>query len=198
MEKKVAVILADGFEEAEALVVVDILRRSGIICDMISIHKEIVLGSHRIKVLADKLFDEIDKNSYDMIFLPGGHVGANNLRDFLPLVEWIKDFNEKGKYLAAICAAPIVFAKANIVNGKNITSYPDDIYREEFINATYIDDDGKMDEMVVVDDNIITSRGPATVFPFAYKLVDILGKDSKNLKVGMLYNDFCKEIKDNR
>jgi 4-methyl-5(b-hydroxyethyl)-thiazole monophosphate biosynthesis len=196
MEKKVAIMLADGFEEVEALTVVDVLRRANIACDMISIGKEYVLGSHRIIVKADKLFSEIDKDSYEMIYLPGGHVGANNLRDFNPLIDWIRYAYQNEKYLVAICAAPIVLAKAGIIQRKEVTSYPDDIYRKALQDANYVDDNHKMEEMVVVSDRIITSRGPATALPLAYKLVSILGGDSERLRNGMLYNDLCDVIRE--
>ena len=183
--KKVCIMLADGFEEIEALSVVDILRRSNIECDMVSIKDEMVKGSHGIYVKADKQISNIEKNSYTMIVLPGGLPGATNLESCEELITWIKEFaNNPEKYISAICAAPQILAKADIVKGKKVTSYPANEFRNALKEAVYIDDNSKT---VVIDGNIITSRGPATAFDFAYKLVEILGKDVEALKKGMLY-----------
>lgn len=186
--KKVAVLLADGFEEIEALTIVDVLRRAKITCDMISISNEIVCGAHNIEVKSDKLLDESIED-YDMVVLPGGLPGADNLAKNEIVLEVIKKFNnDKNKYVAAICASPaIVLPKAGIEEDKYITSYPDEEYEKMLEKANYVD------ELVVVDNNLITSRGPATTMLFAYKLVDILGGDSKSLKEGMLWNKLEEE-----
>ena len=185
-EKKIAVMLAEGFEEIEALSVVDIVRRSNMICDMVSINGEIVKGSHGIFIKADKNIAEINKDDYTMIVLPGGLPGADNLKECKELIFWIKEFsNNTKKYVAAICAAPQVLAKAGIVKGKKITSYPDDEFRKSLKDAEYVDD---IKQSVVMDGDIITSRGPATAFSFAYKLVEILGGNVETLKKGMLFN----------
>lgn len=181
--KKVAIILAEGFEEIEALTTADILRRAGITCDLMSIDKELVSSCHKITVKVDKIFDD-SVNEYDMIVLPGGLPGATNLAENSKLVETIKKFNnDKSKYVAAICASPaIVLSKAGITENRFITSYPDEEFESLLKDANFVD------ELVVVDGNLITSRGPATTMLFAYKLVDILGKNSENLKEGMLWN----------
>ena len=186
--KKVAIMLANGFEEIEALTVVDVLRRANIDCDTVSIHEELVESCHGVQVKSDKHIDNIDKDSYDMIVLPGGLPGADYLRDCAELISWIQDFSKNSnKYIAAICAAPQVLAKAGIEKGRKVTSYPGNIFREILKDANYIED------LVVVDGNIITSRGPATAMSFAYKLVDILDGNSEALKSGMLYNMISKE-----
>lgn len=185
-KKKVAVILADGFEEIEALSVVDIVRRSNIICDLVSIKNEMVEGSHGIFIKSDKNIAEINKDNYTMIVLPGGLPGADNLKECKDLILWLRNFsNNPQKYIAAICAAPQVLAKADIVKGKKVTSYPDDAFKKVLKDAEYIEN---AKQTVVVDGNIITSRGPATAFSFAYRLVEILGGDVNTLKNGMLYN----------
>lgn len=184
--KKVAVMLADGFEEIEALTVVDIVRRARIECELISIKDEMVKSCHGVVVKADKSILNINKDDYIMIVLPGGLPGADNLRDCEALITLIKEFaNNPEKYVAAICAAPQVFAKADIVKGKEVTSYPADEFRKILSDAKYIDDNRKT---VVIDENIITSRGPATAFDFAYKIVELLGGDAESIKKGMLYN----------
>lgn len=186
--KKVAVLLANGFEEIEALTVVDILRRAGILCDMVSIDDEIVCGAHNIEVKSNILFNENIKD-YDMVVLPGGLPGAENLAKNEKVLDLIKTFNnDKSKYIAAICASPaIVLTEAGIEENRYITSYPGKEYEERLENANYLD------ELVVVDENLITSRGPATTMLFAYKLVDILGENSQSLKEGMLWNKLEEE-----
>ena len=189
MSKKVAVLLANGFEEGEALFVVDIMRRAGFTCDAVSVEGEIVQGSHGIKTVSDCLIADADRSSYDMIVLPGGLPGADTLRDNGIVIEWVKEFaSSSDKYVAAICAAPQVLAKAGVVKGHRITSYPGEKYRALFSDADYVDDNTLMDECVVADGNLITSRGPGTTLPFAYKLVEILGGDADKLRQAMQYN----------
>lgn len=179
---KVAVFLAEGFEEGESLFVIDVLRRADIKCDSVSIAGEIVKGSHNIMVKADKIIsDEIKE--YDMIVFPGGLPGATNLRDDERVIELVKYFDKTPeKFIAAICAAPMILEKAGIVKGRTITSYPGEKYTALFKEANYVED------IVAIDNHLITSRGPATTLPFAYTLVDVLGGDSSKLKQGMLYN----------
>ena len=189
MQKKVAVLLANGFEEGEALFVVDIMRRAGFICDTVSVEKEIVEGSHGIRTISDYLLKDVDRSSYDMIVLPGGLPGADTLRDNDIVIEWVKEISSlSGKYVAAICAAPQVLARAGIVKNRRVTSYPGEKYRKIFEDADYVDDNTKMEECVVVDGNLITSRGPGTTLPFAYKLVEKLGGDADKLRQAMQYN----------
>ena len=189
-EKKAAVLLADGFEEGEALFVVDIIRRGGFVCDAVSVMKrELVEGSHGIRTIADVILEDVDRDSYDMVILPGGLPGADTLRDNETVVSWVSAFAaDENKYVAAICAAPQVLAKAGVITGRRVTSYPGEKYRTILQGADYIDDNTKTEECVVVDGNLITSRGPGTTLPFAYKLVEILGGDADKLRQAMQYN----------
>ena len=183
--KKVAVLLAEGFEEIEALTVVDILRRAAIHCDCVSISdKKEIKGAHDIIIKSDKNISE-EILSYDMIVLPGGVLGAENLSNSETVLHTIRLFMKNDeKYVAAICASPaVVLSKIDLIKEKNITSYPGKDYEEILKNANY------KNETVVQDGNLITSRGPATTMAFAYKLVDVLGKDSSKLKKGMLYEE---------
>lgn len=182
--KKVAVFLADGFEEIEALTVVDVLRRAKIKCDMVSITEDLnVKGTHDILVKADRVMGD-DLKEYDMLVMPGGLPGASNLAKCEKLIELIKEFNKNDeKYIAAICASPAyVLPKAGIETDRYITSYPGEDLEKRLENASYVD------ELVSVDANLITSRGPATAMLFAYKLVELLGGNQEELKEGMLYN----------
>ena len=181
--KKVAVLLADGFEEIEALTVVDVLRRADIHCDMVSIKDKEVVGAHNIKVISNILIDDI--KDIDMVVLPGGMPGATNLRDDKRVIDLIQNCIKNNKKVAAICAAPIVLAKAGIINGENITSYPG--FEEDLVGANYKED------LVVVNNNIITSRGPATALEFAYTLLKELDSPKeKEIREGMLYNLLIK------
>ena len=193
---KVAVLLADGFEEIEALTVVDVLRRARVECEMVAVKdvdnaekvmvgdgKE-VMGAHGIQVRADSVMTEVEQLSFDMIVLPGGLPGADNLRDNVKVTGWVQNFVQMdGKNVAAICAAPQVLAKANVVRGRRATSYPADMYRQVLAEAGA---DYK-DERVVVDGRMITSQGPGTSLEFAYTLLEVLGVDASGLKAGMLY-----------
>lgn len=180
--KRAAVLLAEGYEEGESLFLIDILRRADIECRSVSVDgTETVTGGHGITVIADRKLDDSIRD-YDMLVLPGGMPGAENLRKNPKVIEAVRAFaNAPDKYLAAICAAPMVLKEAGVTKGRKLTSYPADKYRAMFEDARY------SEEIVVVDDRLITSRGPATTLPFAFALVDALGGDSAPLKAGMLY-----------
>ena len=176
---KVAVILADGFEEIEALTVVDVLRRANITCHMVGFEAQ-VTGSHAIQVQADRVFDG-DLSEYDMIVLPGGMPGSAHLRDNEQLIAELQKCEQVGKKVAAICAAPIVLNRAGLLKDKEFTCY--DGVQEQIADGHY------RKETVVVDGQITTSRGPATAFAFAYNLVEQLGGDANGLREAMLYRD---------
>lgn len=176
--KKVAVVLANGFEEIEALTPVDVLRRASIECDMVGLTALEVEGSHGIKVQADQVFTG-DLSAYDMVVLPGGMPGSVNLRDHAGLIAALQVVAEKGKYVAAICAAPIVLEKAELLVERRYTCYPGQ--EERIASGQYVT------ETVVVDGPIITSRGAGTALDFAYRLVDLLGGDGASLAKAMVY-----------
>ncbi|HCW53672.1 MAG TPA: DJ-1 family protein [Clostridium sp.] len=182
--KKVCVLLAEGFEEIEALTVSDVMRRANIQCDLVSIKDKTVKSSHGVVVEADKIFD--DNMEYDLVVLPGGMPGAANLRDDERVITLLKNQNNSNKLIGAICAAPIVLGRAGLTEGLNMTSYPG--FEDELPNCIY------SEEAVVVDKNIITSRGPATAMLFAYKLLEELGyaKEKEEIASGMLYTKYFK------
>ncbi|PRR82812.1 DJ-1 family glyoxalase III [Clostridium vincentii] len=177
--KRVAVLLAEGFEEIEALTVVDIMRRAKVNCDMVSLEKLSVIGAHNIEVKCDKVISDNIKE-YDLIVMPGGMPGSVNLKNSEKVINAVKYFNENNKLMGVICAAPIVLAAADVISGRNVTSYPE--IKEELKGCNYKEDE------VVVDGNIITSRGPATAMSFSYKLLEVLGYDNyKEISKAMLY-----------
>ncbi len=164
--KKISVFLAEGFEEIEALSVVDICRRAQIEVKTVSVtgHKQ-VMGAHGIAVHADEVFDAIDFNKMDGIVLPGGMPGTIHLGEHAGVVEQVKAFAANGKLTAAICAAPSVFANAGILDGKTATVYPG-CEAGEGINW--------ITEPVVRVDNIITGKGPGVAALFALAVVEYL------------------------
>lgn len=162
---KVAIFLADGFEEIEGLTVVDILRRAEINIDMISImgRKEIH-GSHGIDIMSDMLLEETDFSLYDMMVLPGGGLGVQNLKKCEKLMEVIKKQALDDKYVAAICAAPTFLGMIGLLEGKKACCYEG--LENELTGAIVTK------EKVTKDGKIITSRGMGTSIDFALALLE--------------------------
>lgn len=184
MKNKVAVFLAEGFEEIETISVIDILRRAGIDCKIVGIKDEMVKGAHNVIVKVDEIIDKEEIKAYDMLVLPGGMPGAVNLSNNSDVIDLIKYFNDNNKYIAAICASPaVVLAKSGVVDNKDVTCYPTNDFKNMLSNSNYKEDN------VVVDGNIITSKGPATAFEFAYKILEVLGSDYNKIMEDMLYKD---------
>lgn len=180
--KKVLIMLAEGFEVIEALAVKDVCTRANITCDLCGVKSKEVVSSHGIKVEADVCLEDGAFNDYDAIVIPGGMPGAKNLKENIRVVELVKDYYRTSKIVAAICAGPIVLAKAGVLSGRNVTSYPG--YEEELGNVIYKED------VVVTDQNIITSRGPATAIEFSLEIIKNLGyeKEASEIRAGMLVN----------
>lgn len=166
--KKVAVLFANGTEEIEGITPVDILRRAGAECHIVSVCDKVVIGSHGIQIVADKLIDEIDIDNYDGIVIAGGMPGATNISNCQKAVSDIKKANAQGKLVGAICASPaVVLAKHQIINGK-ATCYPA-LQFIQMLGDNYVESD------CVVNNNIITANGPKSALKFALALVDFLG-----------------------
>ena len=181
----VIVFLAPGFEEVEALTVVDYLRRvKPITVEMVSIGDSLMVsGSHQIEVKADRHIDELlNLDAYAAVIIPGGMPGAANLRDDQRVIKIVSDMNAAGKLVAAICAGPIVLAKARVIDGKKVTSYPG--FEPDLANSIYQTD------AVVRDGNLITSRGPGKAVDFALELVMVLvgAKEAETLRKNILYD----------
>jgi len=178
----VITVLADGFEEIEAVTIIDLLRRAGVDVTVLGLNSADVRGAHDLWVRADKLFKDFS-GDFDAIVLPGGMPGTNNLAASEELLALIQSAKSQNKLCAAICAAPIVFAKAGILDKIRATCYPG--FESRLSNAgAQVSEDG-----VVVDGNIITSRAVGTAIPFALKLVEVLVSDeiAKKIKAGILY-----------
>jgi 4-methyl-5(b-hydroxyethyl)-thiazole monophosphate biosynthesis len=179
---KVYAMLADGFEEVEALAVIDILRRAKVDVDTVSVSgKNLVAGAHSIGIMADILFEEADFDSCDLIFLPGGMPGTKNLDVHPGLRDRILTFAKQGKKLAAICAAPSVLGHLGVLRGKKAICYPG--FEEELTGAIITD------ERVVVDESVITSKGMGTAIELGLELVKILVGESEaeTIKEGIQY-----------
>ena len=162
---KTAIFLADGFEEIEALIVVDLLRRANIEISTVSIMgRKNVTGSHNITVEADALLEETDFDSLDMLILPGGMPGTTNLADCKALTDKIKEFDEKNKMLCAICAAPTVFGKLGILKGKKACCFPG---REDDLLGADV-----QTSSVTRDGHFITSRGMGTAIDFGLAIIE--------------------------
>lgn len=181
---KVAVLFAPGFEEIEALTPVDVFRRAEIPIDMVGFDEE-VTGAHGVTVKMDQTLASVNLKHYELLILPGGLPGATHLRDRAEVITALEALVSRGDKVAAICAGPIALAEAGALEGKAFTCFPG--FEDEIKSG-----DHQADELVVVSDNVITSRGPATALEFSYQLVDIFGGHSKPLRSAMQY-DFLRE-----
>ncbi|MBI1978359.1 MAG: DJ-1/PfpI family protein [Candidatus Omnitrophica bacterium] len=181
MAKKVLVILADGFEEIEAVTPIDVLRRAGVEVILAGLSGKVVTGAHGIKFQTDVTLDEY-KDLPDAMVLPGGMPGAQNLGKSPKVAELVKKMNSQNKIVGAICAAPaLAVAPTGILNGRKATCYPG--FEKDFPSQVTFSTD-----RVVVDGNVITSRGPGSAFEFALELVEkLVGKEKvETLREGML------------
>ena len=173
--KKVLVPLAAGFEELEAVTIIDLLRRASIEVTVAGLDDDVITGSRGTRILPDKRLDSASSSAYDMIVLPGGLPGADNLNSDSRIHELLQQMAKNGRYIAAICAAPKVLASAGLLQNKRMTSYPGSLSEAEGMHNT-----GKA---VVVDGNIITSRGPGTAMDFALQLIQLLAGDAVRRQV---------------
>jgi protein deglycase len=172
---RVVVVLADGFEEVEAMSIIDVLRRAEIETMVVGLHDGPALSARKVKVIPDTTIDTITAEDFDMIVLPGGQPGADNMNKDARVQDLIKSFNAKGKRISAICAAPIVLAGAGILRGKRVTSYP--TYKDKLGNVVY------EEKEVVQDGNILTSRAAGTALFFALAIVEQLAGREKAQKI---------------
>ena len=180
---KIIVPISNGFEEIEAINVIDICRRANIEVKIAAVEELLTVGAHNIKIQADCKIEDINSDDFDMIVLPGGLPNAFTLAENNKVQSLLKEFKEKKKKIAAICAAPYALHKADVLN-KNFTCYPS--FEEKIRLNGYHNNDS-----IVIDNDVITSRGPATAMIFALEIVNILcGEETYNqVKNGLLLAD---------
>ena len=180
---KIIIAISNGFEEIEAISVIDICRRANIEVKIAAVEELLTVGAHNIKIQADCKIEDINSDDFDMIVLPGGLPNAFTLAENNKVQSLLKEFKEKKKKIAAICAAPYALHKADVLN-ENFTCYPS--FEEKIRLNGYHNNDS-----IVIDNDVITSRGPATAMVFALEIVNILcGEETYNqVKNGLLLAD---------
>jgi len=177
MTKRVLVPIADGTEEIEAVCIIDVLRRAGAEVVVASVGEKEVTCSRGVKIVADKLLGDCRADVFDLIALPGGIPGAENLRDSTDLIELLKKQVGADGLYGAICASPAVVLQTHgLLENRRATSHPG------FVD--HLTPNEAIESRVVVDGNCITSRGPGTAIEFALKLVEILYGQEKAQEVG--------------
>ncbi len=182
--KRVLVPLAEGFEEIEAVTIVDVLRRAGVETTTASLAaKREVKGAHGVSIAADATLDSVakGKTKFDAVVLPGGMPGAANLKADARVLAALRDVVAHGGTAAAICAAPIALEAAGLLKGRKATAYPG--FREELGSAS-----ARVEARVVEDGPIVTSAGPGTALEFSLALVARLvgGDASRELRSDMI------------
>ncbi len=178
----VYVFLADGFEEVEALTPVDIMRRAGIACRTVGVTGKTVTGAHGINVQSDIEINGVDFSDAQMLVLPGGMPGAENLEKSADVKRAVLLTVQNGKKVAAICAAPYVLGVWGLLGGKNATCYPG--FEDRLLNANYTA------AAVETDGNIITANGPAAAMDFAFEIIKQLGSDkSEKIRLSMQFRE---------
>ena len=176
--KKIAVIISAGFEELEAITVIDLLRRSNIGVEVLGVGSTQLTGAHGITIACDDGFDYYSSLEYDGVVIVGGMNNAINLSQDDKVLALLKDYMSKGKMVAGICAAPaLVFSVAGILDDKQATCYPSPSLIEQV-------GDGYLDSPCVVCDNLITSQSPDTALEFALTIIKYLGYDA-----GVVYSE---------
>ncbi len=179
---KVLIILSTGFEEIEAISIIDILRRADIKVTISTISEKITKGAHQIGIDSDIFLKDVKIEDYEMVVLPGGAENTFNLAKDELTQETLKKFKQTNKYVAAICAAPYALHCAGVLN-QNYTCYPS--FEQKIDSATY-----EKNQKVVIDGKVITSQGPATAMQFALELVKQLQGETiyQEVKNGLLAN----------
>jgi 4-methyl-5(b-hydroxyethyl)-thiazole monophosphate biosynthesis len=173
--KSVLVLFADGSEELEAITVVNILRRAGISVTLAGLNAGVLRGSRGTLLVPDATLDEAMVHNYDMVVLPGGQPGTDNLKADARVIKLVQQMAHQGKYVAAICAAPSILATAGLLDAKQATCFPGAL--NAFPNVTLLP------AAVAEDGKLITSRGPGTAMDFALTLVERLTGKEKRLEV---------------
>lgn len=179
---KIIIPISNGFEEIEAISIIDVCRRANIDVTIAALENIQTIGAHNVKIEADCMIDNINSNDFDMIVLPGGLPNAFTLAENEKVQSLLNEFKINNKKIGAICAAPYALHKANVLN-ENFTCYPS--FEKKIRENGYHNEDA-----VVIDNNVITSRGPGTAIIFALEIVNILSGEEiyNNVKNGLLVN----------
>ncbi|HEY5602331.1 MAG TPA: DJ-1 family glyoxalase III [Gammaproteobacteria bacterium] len=171
----VLVPLAQGCEELEAVTIIDLLRRAGIDVVTASLDSEPIRASRGTVLIADQILDQALQQSFDMVVLPGGLPGADHLNTDPRILKLLAKMADMNQFIAAICAAPKVLATAGLLSGKRATAFPGVLEKLSLPDTDIVKDP------VVIDGNVITSRGPGTAMDFALQLIELLtDKDKRN------------------
>ena len=186
---KCAIFLAKGFEDCEALITIDMLRRASVEVDSVSITDDLrVTASHGVTMFADRLWKDIDPGEYDVLILPGGRVGTENLEAFKPLISAVEEHWKCGRLICAICAAPSILGHLGILKGRHYTCFPS--FASDEYGGIY-----EM-ELAVEDGNVITGRGMGATIEFARTIIRRLTdeKTMKKLEYGMQYEHSFRSL----
>ena len=177
MTKTICILLAEGFEESEAVVPADLLKRLGVnvVFTSINDNKE-VKGTHGFTLIADTTINNISADNFDVLMLPGGLSGTTNLRDNKDVITLIQNAHKEGKIISAICAAPIVLKDAGIVDNKRITGYPNCEQLSQKHKFSFTGND------VEVDGKIITAKAMGKAHLFAFAIANALGFSDDDIK----------------
>ena len=177
---KAAVLMMEGYEESETMQIVDLLRRVDVETHTFCFQDDLWVRSMQgMTIKADKKFsDEI--RDYDVIIVPGGRTSWQKFCDNEDVIKTLKWFNDNHKLIAAMCSGTKVIKAADVIEGKKVTGYTG--YEEVLTGAEFVHD------VAVYDQNLITSQGPATPYPFAFKIMEALGIDPEPLKGRLLYS----------
>lgn len=180
----VYILLGDGFETVEALTPADLLRRAGVEVALVGIGGKTVVSGQNVTVQADITLDEVAFDKLEMLVLPGGLGGVDNILKSIPAITLIQKAAEQGHWVAAICAAPTVLAHLGLLDRRNAVVYPG--MEEDMYSAVV-----KRDQKVVKDGRFITGQAAGSSFDFALKLVEVLrGKEaSEQVRMGVHYHD---------
>lgn len=170
MTIKVLIPMASGCEELEAVTLINIFRRAGfeVVTAGLEVKTGVVKCARGTMILPDATLDHAITGDYDLVVLPGGQPGTDNLMRDERIIKLVQEMQSQDRYVAAICAAPMVLGKAGVLQGKSATSYPGCLDEMGLPGVNYLED------AVVVDGKIITSRGPGTAMDFALELVEIM------------------------
>jgi protein deglycase len=179
---RVLIPLADGVEEMEAVIMIDSFRRAGWRVDVAGIKSGVVEASRGVKLVPDMMWEQVNPDDYEVIALPGGNLGTMHLMEDERVLEALREHHKKGRLTAAVCAGPLVLQRAGIIDQKRITCHP--------LAAANVTSAVRVDERVVVTENIVTSQGPGTTFAFALTIIALREGRAKAVEIarGMVMN----------